>query len=529
MFKKLVSLLLAISMMVIAFGAFAEVTPKGTLPIVNEPITLTVAIPVAAKCEDIHTNAFTLWIEEKTGIDLEIIELAPTDTATQVNTIMLSGNLPDMFMCYYFGYDELASYVDAGYITDLTEYVEEYGDEYYKFLEETSIYGNGEAHVTINGRIYGVPTMADIVTSIYATNHLMMNGLFLDALDAEMPTTLDELYDLLVRIRDEDVNGNGDPDDEIPLSGSTNRDFLIEQIGGAFQYTDKETYLKVNDGEVEFIGANDEFHQTVEFLKQLLDEGLLDPAFFTQDDAALLTLNTQEYPLIGVNGSYISNQYDASTDLMASLNIAPNLEGPDGYVSSNVITPTFDRSIVITTACENVDAAFRLADFLLSEEAAMYGRVGREGIEWAYADPAKGLNGRNGQPAKYELLKPQEWILPSTNVIWRCNGFSHVDVFNYIGEDPNGMTGRLAKAVSDYDLVAQTSNEALPQLLMDPETSAEYKELQKLICNYVNENYAKFVLGDRSMDEWDAYVQTLEEIGIERYVQIAQEAYDAMN
>ena len=63
---------------------------------------------------------------------------------------------------------------------------------------------------------------------------------------------------------------------------------------------------------------------------------------------------------------------------------------------------------------------------------------------------------------------------------------------------------------------------------MDPETSIEYNEVQKMIVDYVNENVAKFVLGDRSMDEWNDYVATLNSIGVDYYVKLAQDAYDAM-
>lgn len=36
-----------------------------------------------------------------------------------------------------------------------------------------------------------------------------------------MPTTTDEFYEMLVAFRDQDANGNGDPNDELPLLGSS--------------------------------------------------------------------------------------------------------------------------------------------------------------------------------------------------------------------------------------------------------------------------------------------------------------------
>ena len=47
-----------------------------------------------------------------------------------------------------------------------------------------------------------------------------LNKQWLENLKLEMPTTLDELTDVLRAFRDQDANGNGDPSDEIPLTGS---------------------------------------------------------------------------------------------------------------------------------------------------------------------------------------------------------------------------------------------------------------------------------------------------------------------
>ncbi len=525
--KKVVSLLLTLCLLGMAVSAGAAVTPKGEFPVTDEPITLRVAVPVDAKVEDIHTNDFTLFLEENTGIDLEIIELSPSDTSTQVNTIMLSGDLPDMFMAYNFGYDELASYAEAGYLLPLDEYIEAYGDEYFAYLEKVQpIVGNAEAHVTVDGKKYAIPCVAESVTNMYAGYKIRVTQIFLDNLGLEMPQTLDEFYDYLVAVRDQDANGNGDPSDEIPMTGCDGSRYLIENIGNAFQYTDGSTYLKLNDGTVEFIGANDTFRETVAFLKKLLDEGLLDPAFYTQDRSMLLTLNTQDYPLIGADASYLSGNYNSTSDLWNSLRIIPNLVGPDGYVATKVSMPGVGRGLVITTACDCPEVAFRLCDFLLSDYVGAVGRMGVENVHWKQAE--EGKIGRNGGPAKYELIGTQQWTLPTMNSIWHTTACFHGNAMDYVAEDPESSVGKLAADVFNWKLADGATGEQIPQLLMDPETSIEYKEVQTMVVDYVKENVAKFVLGDRSLDEWDDYKATLENIGVDYYVQLAQEAYDAM-
>lgn len=528
MSKKIVSLLLTLCLMCMAVNAGAAVTSKGTFPVVDEPITLTVAVPVNAKVEDIHTNAYTIYLEEQTGIDLEIIELSPSDTSTQINTIMLSGDLPDMFIGYNFGYDELASYAEAGYIAPLNEYVEKYGDEYFTFLEEVKdAVGDAAAYVTVDGNIYAVPGVTNMILNMYAANRIRIPQVFLDNLGMEAPTTLEEFYNYLVAVRDQDANGNGDPNDEIPMTGTAEGLHLLNNIGNSFQYTEQKNYLKVTpEGKIEFIATNDEFRQTVEFIKKLVDEKLLDPAAFTQDRATLLTLNTQEYSLIGADASYLTANYDASTLQSETMRIMPNLVGPNGYSATRMDVPGVARALVITTACEHPDAAYRLCDFILNEYASAVARMGTENVDWKRAP--EGAIGNNGEQAWYEYISVDPWTRPTQNSIWRMEGFFHSDIVNHVAAEEGNYLYYLAQLISEYKLVDGITGEHLPQLIMDPETSIEYNEVKGMILNYVNENVAKFALGDRSLDEWDDYVKTLNDIGVEYYVQTSQEAYDAM-
>lgn len=517
----------ALVLMLCAFAS-AQVTPAGTFPVVDEPITLTVATPVSSRCEDIETNAFTLWLEEKTGIDLKFLQMTESDTATQVNTIMLGGDLPDVFMNYNFSYNEMCAYADAGFIVPIEDYIAEYGDEYFHFLEQAApSVGNAEAYSTYNGHVYAIGTIADMVTNMYAGYKARINEKFLENLDMEMPTTLDELYDFLVAVRDNDANGNGDPDDEIPMTGNSSAVFYINNIGNCFQYTDSSNYLKVSkEGEIEFIASNDQFKQMVEYIKMLVDEGLLDPASFTQSPADQLTLNTQEYALVGVDISYSSATYDSSSELWNNLSIIPNLEGPDGYKATYMQPLDVRRNLVITSACEHPEAAFRLFDLLLTDEAGAWGRLGVKDVDWK--DAAEGLTGRDGDAAWYELIGAQVWTLPAQNDIWRLESFIHSDVMNHVAEPAESSTGKLAAAVFKFNLKNEVTGEYVPALLMNTEDDTAYTELRDLIVNYVNSSIAAFALGGKSMDEWDAYVETLNNMGVEKYVELAQKAYDEM-
>jgi putative aldouronate transport system substrate-binding protein len=341
----------------------------------------------------------------------------------------------------------------------------------------------------------------------------------------DMPRTLDSYLNYLIAVRDEDANGNGDSTDEVPLTSYVGLSHNIYRaIGNAFQYTDASTYLKVNNGIVSFVAKNDAFKQTAEYIKMLVDENLLDPAGFTQDAASLQARSLDATIMGSFAVGNSSSMVDTSSPQYLGLIFMPPLEGPAGYRATPMNMPRVNRCMVITTSCKTPDVAFRLCDFMLTEEAGTACRIGHEGVEWKVA--AQGELGRNGEQAKYKLLKPQEWIQPKTDAIWGIENINFGNTMNFVAEEPNSPISVQVKSLLEGDALNFNTGEQLPELLMSIEDAAEYNDIKTLIVNYINENLALFALGDRSMSEWDVFINEFKAMGSDRYVELAQAAYD---
>ncbi|RAP77134.1 hypothetical protein [Paenibacillus montanisoli] len=72
-------------------------------------------------------------------------------------------------------------------------------------------------------------------------------------------------------------------------------------------------------------------------------------------------------------------------------------------------------------------------------------------------------------------------------------------------------------------------NEILPPLFFSEDQSAELTDLKKTIEDYVAEMIGRFTTGTIKLndEEWDKYLQTLDGMGLTRFIDIQQEAYDA--
>jgi putative aldouronate transport system substrate-binding protein len=61
---------------------------------------------------------------------------------------------------------------------------------------------------------------------------------------------------------------------------------------------------------------------------------------------------------------------------------------------------------------------------------------------------------------------------------------------------------------------------------IDPKDAEEYSTITSEIFTYINENFALFVTGEKPISEFDAYIDTLKSMKIERMLELYQNAYD---
>lgn len=62
-------------------------------------------------------------------------------------------------------------------------------------------------------------------------------------------------------------------------------------------------------------------------------------------------------------------------------------------------------------------------------------------------------------------------------------------------------------------------------MYLEAEQAARYTDLKTVIKNYVNTETAKFVVGQRSLDELSDFFDELKNMGIEEYIEICKDVY----
>ena len=208
-----------------------------------------------------------------------------------------------------------------------------------------------------------------------------------------MPTTLAELKDVLIAFRDQDPNGNGIAD-EIPLTARADNLFT-GYFMNSFIATDfvKGKYSRIEDGKVLFSANTEEFKESLTFMHELYEEGLIDPNAFTQDKTQLKQAVCGETPLVGCfSCSGIFNMDMNNEYVYSNYKIMMPMEGSDGVQfanASNVMDNNVKGYFLITDKCHDPAAACRFVDEIIDPEVSMISGYGERGISWDYAEPGQ--------------------------------------------------------------------------------------------------------------------------------------------
>lgn len=516
------------------------VNPPGVFPIVDEKITLRIMVKGDPRIEDYNTNEFTRMVEEKTNIHIEWIVAHETEYTQQLNLAIASGNFPDVFLNMGISPEMQVQYGDQGIFVSLTDYIEKYGDRLKAIYAEAPEIRN--AMTAPGGKIYSLPNVNDCLhCSVNARMHLYQP--WMDALNLTTPTTTEEFREVLKAFVTQDPNGNGKKD-EIGLMGATaplgSMAMVDIYLMNAFIYNDGEKRLFVKNGKIEPAYNKPEWKEGLKYLHSLYKDGLLAEQSFSQERPVLRT--TAENPGVAVVGAIPGASVGSITSALDPSNRwkeyqpIPPLKGPNG-VQLAVANPYFkigQGGFVVTSANKYPEATVRMADFILELENQKILAYGKKGEGWVEAAP--GETGRTGEPATWKALRGWPAMGTTINYGWIESGVKYWPEKDYnstraLTNDDAGDYDRMLynQTIELYQPYALSANEIVPPLFFDSEKSQRAAELQTTISNYVTQMIARFSLGNEDIDSgWDKYVQALEDMGLQEYLAIYQEAYDAV-
>jgi putative aldouronate transport system substrate-binding protein len=512
-----------------------QVSPPGQFPIVAAPVTLRVFAIQDPRVENLDTNDYTLYMEKKTGVHIKW-ELVPQSGVDEKRRLILaSGDYPDVFYGVNLTRDELLTYGGQGALIRLNDLIDKHGFEVLRCFKE---YPSLKSFITApDGGIYSLFYINECYHCSMSMK-MWIQRFWLKDLGLKMPETTDDFARALRAFKDRDPNKNGKKD-EIPLSGAVKNSWWGDPYNfllNAFIYNDGGQRLLLKSGVVDFAANKGEWRDGLRYIRGLYAEGLIDPAAFTQDQAAEVKLGENpDVCILGATGAgYPGNftQRSAASLREGMYDAVPALKGPAGVRNSAYFPqdPGLGR-FAISKTCKYPEVAFKWNDLRLNLEESINFNYGLRGVYWEWASP--GEVGLDGKPATWRWIKDPP--IPS-NVKWNMWGDFYYPTSWRVGQsidknwdmyDPKQLNARLHVETANKMEPAKPA-EYYPSVWMTKDVSSELAQLGTQIQTYVTESTVRFVVGDLNLDAaWDSYVAELDKMGLRRYIELYQKGYDA--
>ena len=540
--KKAIALSLAMATMFSSSALAYTVSEPGQLPVVDEVVEYTICAPDTTYVCDLNENTLTPWIQEKTNVKINFEEIPDTEWDTKVNLLIASDELPDAFIYGGFSAAELADYGSQGVFLALNDIIEEHG-HYVKqvFDQQEALPG---AYTALDGNIYTLPDINECYHCFYSMR-AWINQQWLTNLGLEYPNTVDEFVNVLRAFKEQDANGNGDPNDEIPFSGnatswnSTIYPFLLN----SFLHYDTSNLSVKEDGTVIFTPIQPEFKEGLQWIASLIDEGLIEKEALTQTEEQLKTKGSNlDIALLGgftsaTWWSGVGSDNGEGSRCREYSGLSP-LEGPNGVRISPWAGTGFNMgNSVITTACEDPVPLFKMLDYMLSDEATLRSQIGELGVD--YNEPDEGAPGINGKPALYAKIPTSnttggttgdeaDTAMPNVFPSNRTSDFRLGEQADY--NDPETkwqQEPRLYNESATYFAPYADEHMMYPGAVnLTAEESEKINFMKTQINDYVKENIVLFLAGEKSFDtDWDSFIAEFDNLKLDEYMELRQMAY----
>ena len=452
-------------------------------------------------------------IEDRFNIDLKAWYVDSNKFYENLNVRFAGGEMPDVLVIDNLSL--LPTYVDGGIIGELPiEEIREKAPNYTKVADANDD-GTLWSTMIYNGKNYGVTNPMDAVPMA-----MFWRKDWLDKLGLEVPTTVDELHDVLYAFRNEDPNGNGQKD-EVPLFDRAGWKMPEEYL----YLWDTSTTFYPRDGKMTFEPLEENFKTGVKGMIQWYEEGILDPEFFTRGSSARDTLLSGN--LGGCTHDWVSaGNYNTSlADAIPGFEMVPFAPPADqnGNVKERVSRYP-GAGWGISSMCSDPETVIKFMDYFFTEEGDALMNWGIEGD--TYTVNADGTRQFTDKVLKSELT-PIGYLrsIGSQYRIGMCqDGDYEKAVMTEIGKEASDM----------YDSHPEWFGTDMPpyadgeiELKYTAEDDTEYKNIMASIQPYVEEKFQSWVLGVNDFEaDYDDFIAELKARGIDRALEINQQAYD---
>lgn len=504
-----------------------EFTNLQTLPLMKDKVTITMAGRGGDAAIAAGFNSF--WniqeIERRTNIHVDYQGTVGDPQYTQAIVARIAaGDIPDLFAVR----GNFQEYVGAGLLQQINPLLDKYQPNVKAlFQRRPDLVG---LNTMPDGYMYSVrvpiPDNAYIIP--------LIRGDWLEKTGLQRPKTLADWEKFLRAIRDNDMNGNGDPNDEVGLvcwDSLSLSNYFAQSWGLPTFYSGG--WGDVN-GKVFFSYTDPRYKEVLAWFNKLYKEKLVDQALYsdpTTDRPAAnkwsdnvrgkgaATINWNFAP--GPNGAWSALLKDVPGAFFTWAEPPIGPTGLKGFVEA--YGPIAGDHWSIYAKTKNLEATAKFMDYIYaSKEGHLLTWYGMEGGTYRIVDggPEWIPGWREGTIAEVKSASGE--VVPKDKLMtWWADGIG-------IQTEDWYYQNNFKKEPLTVEATNATIGFLKPKFPMVPLLQAESDQLAKYpdIGGYVREMTIKFVSGVEPLENFDVFVNQLKKLGVDEAVKVRQAQYD---
>ncbi|MBQ9264813.1 MAG: hypothetical protein IJ189_11495 [Clostridia bacterium] len=457
-----------------------------------------------------ESNRFFIRMEELTGVSFSFRQY--TDLAAWKSykaSLTKDGELPDVLFKAMLTPSECIDLKEKGVLIDLKPYLEKYAPHIWAILQEQK--DALEAVTLPDGSIVALPYL----NAVPAQNYIWINQQWLDYLRLDMPTTAEELVNVLTAFQTRDPNRNGKKD-EIPLGFLG--PFDLKFLAHAFGLICNDYNIFEQNGQVKFMPLEENYRLFVTWCRDLYQAGLLDSNGFSTADSLRRVTDKNATPMYGAIMTTVPGNLFQVT-WAEQYTVVPPLTYEGKQVYRDFFGSVQRGTFAITSACASPETLLQWVDFLYTEEGAILSTAGQENIDylvdgdgsWRLVEAAQSnssafiaselMDGGAAMPG----ITPSEFIL-------RFNG------------QTDAYRANMEKQIELKSLCVRP----FPYVSLTTAQEAEVTRMQNQLGAYVDVQLARWVLGEETISDasFEQFKNTLEEKGLSAFLAFWQDVLD---
>lgn len=459
-------------------------------------------------------------LEEEHGVTLETSNAPLSDWAERRALVIGAGDAPDFIPITYPG-DE-TQFIAGGALLPVSDYLDLMPNLTQK-IEDWELEEDFASLYQEDGKFYVLPGLLEDPQHQYS---FAVRGDIWDELGLEDPERFEEFADQLRQVQEAypDMVPYSDRWSENgPLEATLNVVAPNFGTSAGWGYGDGMHYDAEAD-EFVYAGAMEEYRDLLAYFAGLVEEGLMDSESLTQDDdQAIQKFASGGSAVIGANDQELLT-YRTSIEEVGDEDMEVRMiRVPGGPAGDMVDASRLESGMALSADVAEEEDFVALLQFLdwlyYSDEGMEFSKWGVEGETYT-----KDEDGSRTLAANIDM----NGLNPEGEEQLNVDYGYHNGVFMLA----HGSSTELVQSMLRDEVIEfRDSMDSKERLTPDPARPLDELERERASINQtqltdqVRTATAQFILGQRDIEEWDAFVAELESSGMAEFVDLHNEAY----